>query len=97
MALLSYIGYNCYRIMIKQCKITLIPLTMFYLCSTIIVITRIMNNACWMRLYDGNLTKNSEVYVIALKTSIVSNYFNMIMGFFQVASILELFFVCGSI
>ena len=97
LCLLCFICFNFYRIMIKQGKITLIPLTIFYACSTIIVLSRITNNSAFFRYYVSNLTTESQAYIIGIKTAIVSSYFNLIMGFFQVASIFELFFVCSSI
>ena len=68
--------------MIMQCKITLIPLTIFYVCSSIIVISRILNNASFMKFYIQGAFENSNEYEVGLKTGMVSNYFNMIMGFF---------------
>ena len=76
---------------------TLIPLTIFYVCSTTIVITRIINNGAFYNYFYSDLTENSNEYHIVMKTGIIASYFNIIMGFFQVASIFELFFVCGSI
>ena len=95
--ILCFIAFNFYRIMIKQCKVTLIPLTIFYVCSTTIVITRIINNAAFFNYFYSDLTEDSTDYHIVMKTGIIASYFNIIMGFFQVASIFELFFVCGSI
>lgn len=84
--------------MIKMRMLTVVPLTIFYLCSTIIVLTRIINNSVYFHYYRAEFENHrSRSYEIGVKTGLVSSYFNLIMGFFQVASIFELFFVCGSI
>lgn len=57
--ILCFIAFNFYRIMIKQCKVTLIPLTIFYVCSTTIVITRIINNAAFFNYFYSDLTEDS--------------------------------------
>ena len=61
------------------------------------MIARIVSSAMFIKYYASGRIDSSLEFEVGLKTSIVANYFNMIMGFFQVASILELFFVCGSI
>ena len=84
--------------MIKMRMLTVVPLTIFYVCSTIIVLTRIINDSFYFHYYRAELDDHrSRAYEIGVKTGLVSSYFNLIMGFFQVASIFELFFVCGSI
>ena len=97
-ALLGFISFNLYRIMVKMRMYTVIPLCLFYVCSTIIVMTRIINNSVFFHYYRADLDDHtSRSYVVGVKTGLVSSYFNIIMGFFQVASIFELFFVCSSI
>ena len=114
--LFIFLIFNFWRIMIKQRKLAIIPLTMFYLCSVVIVITRIINNAAFFDYYAHedqinnygklcyyapdssrkSLFESSE-YDLGVKTGIIANAFNIILGLFQVASIFELFFVLGQV
>ena len=102
--------------MVKQRKIAIIPLTMFYLCSFVIVISRIINNSAFFDFYanenqtngtgklcyykkgeDHSTLLHSDAYDMGVRTSIIANAFNIILGLFQVASIFELFFVLGQV
>ena len=54
-ALLCFIAFNVYRIMIKMRMLTVVPLTIFYVCSTIIVLTRIINDSVYFHYYRAGL------------------------------------------
>lgn len=54
-ALLGFIAFNIYRIMIKMRMLTVVPLTIFYVCSTIIVLTRIINDSVYFHYYRAEL------------------------------------------
>ena len=95
-----FIVFNFWRIMIKQRKIKLIPLTMFYMCAFVITITRmasISGQFCYYYNYSESDSYRDACYDLFWISGIVSNYFNIIMGFFQIGSIFELFFVLGQI
>ena len=95
--LFCFLCTNIWRIIIKLRKYSLIPLTIFYLSATVIIVTRIIDNAGYIKFYADDMDSNSNAYRIGMKAAIVSNYSNIVMGIFQVASIIELFFVLGSI
>ena len=54
-ALLGFIAFNVYRIMYKMRMLTVVPLTIFYICSTIIVLTRIINDCVYFHYYRAEL------------------------------------------
>ena len=98
MAVLVFIGFNFWRIMIKQRKITLIPLTVFYVSATVICSARIVDCIAYLMYYHNDQMLNGAAYKnVGIRASVVATYFNIIMGIFQVASIIELFCVLGQI
>ena len=56
--ILCFILFNFWRIMIKQGKIALIPLTIFYLCAMIIVVARIVNNSAYYFDYRAEILED---------------------------------------
>jgi len=96
-ALFVFLLFNFWRIMIKQMKIKLIPLTVFYVSASVILAARIADCVCFALYYKQGLNSESEAYHMGLRAAIVANYFNIIMGLFQIASIIELFLVLGQI
>ena len=75
----------------------LIPLTIFYLSSFIIVVARIIDNIYFLKFYNNGQDITGKYYALGAKASMIAIFFNIVMGLFQVASIIELFFVLGQI
>ena len=80
--LFIFLLVNIWRVMIKLRKYSLIPLAIFYLSATVIVVTRIVDNSAYVKYYHQGMPADSKAYSIGMKTAIVSNYFNIIMGIF---------------
>ena len=62
-----------------------------------IVLLHIINNSAYIKYYHDGYDMTSKAHMIGHKTRIVSTYATLIMGFFQAASIFELFLVLGQI
>ena len=59
--LFCFIGFNFWRILILQKKFMLIPLTIFYVSSFIIVVTRIVDNVYFLKFYaNGQDSQGSD-------------------------------------
>ena len=99
LSVIGFLGYNFWRIMIKQRKISLLPLTIFYISAAFICIARAVDCISFLLFYHRtrSMHETGKYYEIGVKADIVATYFNFIMGIFQVASIIELFFVLGQI
>ena len=50
-AVLAFLGFNFWRIMIKQRKISLIPLTIFYFSAALICTARAVDCICFLMYY----------------------------------------------
>lgn len=83
--------------MIKQRKITLIPLTVFYVSASVVCMARAVTCLALMMVNHMNKPnpESSVWFNVHVVSYLVSTYFNVTMGIFQVASIIELFFVLG--
>ena len=87
-ALFFFIVFNFWRIMIKQKKIVLIPLTIFYLSAFIIVIARIVDNIAFIKFYKHGQHMEGNDYKVGCKASMVATFACIIMGIYPVASII---------
>ena len=73
----------------------LFPLLIFYLSAFVILVARVIDNLAFYKFYKDGQNMNGDDYMVGCKASMVATFANIIMGLFQVASILELFFVLG--
>ena len=61
----AFLCFNFWRVMIRQRKITLIPLTIFYLSATATVLARLIDSSGYLTYYTRDQNLPSEAYIMA--------------------------------
>ena len=81
-AVLGFIIFNFWRIMVMQRKFTLIPLCIFYVSSPTICLARFCDCLYFILYYHTDPEEGLEFYDTANKATVVATYFNIMMGIF---------------